>query len=457
MSAIAGIFSYNKEAISSDSLDKMMQHLQKYPADSAGLWQGQGSYVSLLCHAQWVTPESVGESMPVYDSDHKIAITADVIIDNREELFERLHIGQAYRKRMTDAELLIRAYVKWGQDSPQYILGDYAYVLWDENKGLLFGARDLLGNRTLYYMEHQGRFACCTVVQPLLDLPGYKTELNESWLAEFLAIPIILDTVDAKATVYKDIYLLPPAHTFTVSQGTLRVRQFGSLQPCGSPLKLKSNMEYEEAFREVFQQAVSSKLRTFRQVGASLSGGLDSGAVVSFASEPLRQAGKQLLAFSYIPPSDFVDWTSRRMMANETPYIQAIANHVGNIKTNYLDFPERSSFDDVDDILDLMEAPYKFIENSFWIKGILEHAQKSDVGVLLNGSRGNYTISWGPAYDYYGQLLRKFKWNRLHNELKYYSRQHQVRRSRSLPIIAKLAFPFLSRFLSLLANRISPG
>lgn len=439
MSAITGVFNCNEEPVSVETIENMMQALQKYPAHDVRVWHDR--FVFLGCHAQWITPESTKERLPFYDEQHKLAITADAIIDNREELFDRLQVEHLQRKQMTDSELILAAYLKWGKEAPRYLIGDFAFIIWDEQKRHLFGARDLSGNRTLYYYHHSRQFAFCTVMNPLFTMPGVKKELNESWLAEFLMIPIILDTIDVHSTVYDNIDQIPPGHSITVADGNIALEQYGTFITPGGTLKLKTNGEYEEAFREVFQEAVTSKLRTYRKVGASLSGGLDSGAVVSFAANPLRQEGKTLQTYSYVPPSDFVDWTPKSLIADESPYIQATVQHVGNIAHNNLDFSGRNSFEEMNDLLELMEAPYKFFENSFWIKGILEQAEKDRVGVLLNGGSGNYSISWGPALDYYAQLLRKLRLIRFYHELKHYGRNMRIGRSRLLPIIGKLAFP----------------
>lgn len=224
----------------------------------------------------------------------------------------------------------------------------------------------------------------------------------------------------------------------------MALEQYGTLETPQKQLRFRTNGEYEEAFREVFQEAVTSKLRTFRQVGASLSGGLDSGAVIGFAAKPLREEGKTLHAYSYVPPADFADWTPRSMMADESPSIRATVRHLGNITENYLDFADRDSFGEIDDLLELLETPYKFFENSFWIKGILEKAEQHGVGVLLTGARGNDSVSWGPAMGYYARLLRKLRWIRLSRELKHYGKRMNIGRSRLLPVIAKQAFPFLT-------------
>ncbi|NBD26353.1 asparagine synthetase B family protein [Paenibacillus glycinis] len=443
MSAIAGILCFDDESVPIEDTKSLMHALQIYPADDIRTWQ-EGS-VFLGCHAQWITPESVHERLPYYDRFSRLAITADAILDNREELFSRLQVAAERRKAMTDSELIVLAYRKWEKDAPRYLIGDYAFVLWDEKKSRLFGARDLLGSRTLYYSRHERQFAFCTAINPLFELSGVKKALNESWFAEFLAIPIILDSIDVSGTVYRGIRQIPPGHWLAIEDGKLALGQYDALEAPRKRLELKTNGEYVEAFRDVFQEAVASKLRTFRKVGASLSGGLDSGAVAGFAANPLLKEGKSLHAYSYVPAPDFVDWTSRRMVADERPYIQAAIRHVGNIAYNGLDFQGRHSYGEIDDLIGLLEAPYKFFENSFWIKGILERAQQDGIGVLLTGARGNYSISWGPAMDYYARLLKKLRWVHLFRELKQYGRRMNIGRSRLLPAIGKQAFPYATR------------
>ncbi|MBB6730633.1 asparagine synthase-related protein [Cohnella zeiphila] len=441
MSAIAGFIDDN-EPVSIEIIENMMRSLEKYPADHVQTWHRRSAFLG--CLAQWFTPESVHERQPRRDERTGLVIAADAIIDNREELFRRLQVEHSRRKRMTDSELISEAYLEWGEDAPKYLIGDFAFAIWDERRRRLFGARDLAGSRTLYYVRRPGQFAFCTVMNPLFALPGVRKELNEDWLAEFLAIPIILDTIDVRSTVYRPIGQIPPAHSFTFENGSLKVERYGTLAADVPKLKLKSNGEYEEAFREVFREAVVSKLRTRRNVGASLSGGLDSGAVAGFAAGPLREEGKKLHTYSYIPRSDFTDWTPGGMLADESPYIQAIVDHVGNIEHRYMDFADRNSFEEIDDLLEWMETPYKFFENSYWLRGILEQASKQGVGILLNGGNGNYSISWGPALDYYARLLRKLRFVRLYRELKLYGRQMRIGRSRLLPYIGKSAFAFPS-------------
>lgn len=107
--------------------------------------------------------------------------------------------------------------------------------------------------------------------------------MNQEWIAEFLVIAGMVDVADTSITPYKEIKQLPPAHSITVQNGKVSLKQYKYLK-WESSLQNLSNNEYIEAFQEVFQQAVSSRIRTYKTVGAQLSGGLDSGSIVSFAA-----------------------------------------------------------------------------------------------------------------------------------------------------------------------------
>jgi hypothetical protein len=136
-------------------------------------------------------------------------------------------------------------------------------------------------------------------------------------------------------------------------------------------------------------------------------------------------------------------------MPDERPFIKKTVDHVGGISAHYYDFEGKNSYSEIDDFLEVMEMPYKFFENSFWLKGMFEKAHEEGVGVLLNGDKGNATISWGSALDYYSILLKKLKWLRLFQELDQYSRNAGGDRLRRLPVIARIGFPIINQMFPL--------
>lgn len=441
MSAIAGLYQENVRSINHLGF-QMMQALKKFPADDVQIWRGENIYFG--CHSQWITPESIGEPLPFYDYERDLAITSDAILDNRMELFERLNIDKSVRNTMPDSQLILLAYAKWDDQVPKYLMGDFAFMIWDGKRRKLFGARDFSGARTLYFYNKNQRFAFCSVMEPLFSMPYVVKDLNEEWLSEFLAIPDLIDSINASITVIKDVQQVPPSHSITVTEGVASLAKYQVIET-DKKIRFQKDEDYVEAFRDIYQKAVDSRIRTFRAVGAQLSGGLDSGSVVSFAARSLQKEKKRLYTYSYIPEDDFEDWTPRNSMANESSFINSTILQVGNIEKKILSFVGENSYSNIDEWLEIMEMPYKFFENSFWIKGIYEKASEQDVGILLSGGRGNFTVSWGPAFSYYSTLLKRLKWFRLNREVQVFKKNIGMKRLDVYSIIFKEAFPFLQK------------
>src|SRR5699024_1428233 len=143
------------------------------------------------------------------------------------------------------------------------LIGDFAFMIWDEKNQKLFGARDFSGTRSLYYFHDEARFAFCTVMEPLLSLPYVQKQLNEEWLAEYLAISTMIDVVYVSRTVVKDIQQVPPSNTIIVENGKIIFSKYHVLST-DKKIRFNTDEEYIGAFRDVFQKAVNSRLRTYK-------------------------------------------------------------------------------------------------------------------------------------------------------------------------------------------------
>ncbi|MHA7964368.1 asparagine synthase-related protein [Paenibacillus sp. CAU 1782] len=434
MSAIAGIWNICESRNAGEQGERLRRTLSKCPADYEGVWQEGPMY--LTCRSRWITSEAVGVPNPYHDSNRRLTIAADAIIDNRKELLDSLGIPPGQRGDVSDQELILLSYDKWGTEAAGKLIGDFAFVLWDGNKNRLYGARDFSGGRTLYFHWNDSSFRFSSLISPLLALDDASRELNEQWLAQYVAITAVVDVVGMDQTVYKNIKQVPPAHYFLLENGTLTMSRYCRLDSVNK-LLLKNDNDYVEAFREVFQEAVDARVRTFRRVGAQLSGGLDSGAVASFAARRLRRDDLSLYTYSYVPVSDFVDYTPGCYAADETPYIAQTVAHIGGIREHYLNFEGSDPYSEIDGMLGIMEMPYKFYINSFWLKGIFEHAERDDVGVILNGGRGNLSISWGDAIPFYTELMKRMRWGKLMEELAFRRYAAQTGRKHLLSLVGR--------------------
>lgn len=453
MSAIVALYYRDEQPAVLHYGQKMLESLRRFPAHDVQLFHRHRIFLG--CHAHWITSESIGSQQPFYDAERQLVVTADAIIDNREDLFRTLQIHRELQPEMTDSELILRAYDKWGEQCAQYLIGDFAFIIWDERRQLVFGARDFSGGRTLYYYIDEQKLAICTTMEPMFVFPevGQRT-INEQWIAEYLAIPGNNEAVDMGITVYKNIAQVPPAHSFTYKNNRLTLTRFQTIS-FDRQLRYKSNEEYIEAFQDVFEEAISARMRTHREMGSHLSGGLDSGSVSVFAAKLLALNDRKLHTFSYVPADDFSNWAPPNRIANERPYIEPTVRQTDNMIAHYVDGSDSHALQEIDEWLDIMEMPYKFFGNCVWIKSIYEKAYENNVGVLLNGGRGNLTISWGPALNYYAQYLKRLKWLSLNEQLLQLCKNvGRSSRKQLIPVIGRIAFPNIARlFLSDEAHR----
>src|SRR5437763_16954814 len=134
MSAIVGFLDLTGETLPSTILQAAMAAVAEYGGDGSGTWIA-GS-IALGHQMLRITPEN--ETLPAMYNNR--VITADARIDNREDLFSALAIPHAERPGIPDSLLILRAYEKWGTECPRYLIGDFAFAIWDGEK--LFCARD---------------------------------------------------------------------------------------------------------------------------------------------------------------------------------------------------------------------------------------------------------------------------------------------------------------------------
>lgn len=413
MSAICGFYYSDGRTAAPETGAAMLHEFSNYVADAVSFWH-RGS-VFLGCHAVHITPESMGEPIPYHDDRSGLTITADTIIDNRSELCDKLRIEQAYRDKITDSRLILLSYQKWGSDCPKYIIGDYAFAIWDEGRREMFCAVDPTGTRAFYYCCSGGLFAFSTLVRPLFSLPEIEKKYNETWIADFLTIPTVMHQLDPEITLYESIYLLPAGHTLTVRSDGVRKQQYWRVE-LQLELRLPSDTEYEEAFREVLGEAVRCRLRGMHGVGVMMSGGLDSSSVACLAARELEKSGRRLKAFSSVPVSGYRNWLGDGRLPDETPFIESVREHSGNIDVTYCRSEGKHPLSDTARLLDILEQPYKILENLFWLDDILARARELDLGVVLMGGAGNATISWGELNAYLLSLYRSGNWLRLFRE-----------------------------------------
>lgn len=421
MSAVCGIvnFSYNNIPLEISSV--MIDKLTSYKYDISDTWSAKNVFLGSVI--KYDTPESTKERLPRENTSHGLVITADAIIDNRKELLEIFKIPETEWNSTTDSELILLSYLKWGEDCPKYLIGDFVFAIWNEKKKELFCARDQVGKRTFYYCFYSKLFAFSTTIKPLLHIADNGETLNELWIAEFLSLEEVIQEIECDNTIYKEIKQLMPAHTIKLNPNEIVIKKYWD--PLDKPiLKLKNNEEYEEAFREVFSEAVNCRLRSLGSVGVLLSGGLDSGSVACIAAKSLHEEGKRLRGFSSVPFKYYENWLPTSRIADEREQIEIIADRYKNIDLNFCDSSGINSVNSIEKLLAIAEQPYKIVENFFWVNELSAKAAEVGCTVLLDGQFGNITVSFGDMDTYLYTKYKQRRWISFLKAVRDYSKNY---------------------------------
>ena len=396
MSGIFGIYSQHGQPIDPDALKAMQRCLRYRGPDGAGLWsEGAIGLGHCLRHT---TPESLAESQPLQSDDGQLCLTADVRLDNREELAAALRDQGFAPRDGTDVALILRAYEAWGEDCPGRLLGDFAFALWDGRRQHLFCARDALGGKPFYYTSDARGFRWSSTAGALHADGARPWEPN----LRLMLLWLLGRFAEQEETLDAGVRRLPAAHSLVVRDGRLCLRRFWDIDP-GNEIRYRTDQEYADHFLHLFQEAVRVRLRSVGPVAATLSGGLDSSSVVCTASRLHR--GGQAAALQLHPHG----LAYEGYPCDEKRYIAAVTSqealptqlHELEEQQSWMDFDRARAFPDI-----------YFLPTLLAQGAILQAARAQGARVLLTGMGGDDLLMVGlePLTDLWRQLhWRRFK------------------------------------------------
>jgi asparagine synthase (glutamine-hydrolysing) len=398
VSGIFGLFKQDGAPVEPGELRDMASQLARRGPDRTGTWHagGVGMGHTLLA----TTPEALRERLPLEHSESGCVITGDVRLDNRTELLSRLELPSV----TGDGEIVLNAYLAWGEACVERFFGDFAFAIRDPRHDTLFCARDHMGMRPLYYHHTAGRFfAFASEPRALLVLPQTPYRINEGRIADFLIQHQMLEGIDKTSTFFEEVFRLPPAHTVTAAREGLRLTRYWRLEP-EPELRLPTDDAYAEAFLEVFEEAVRCRLRTVGPPGVMLSGGMDSGTVAAVAREVLAMEGRgPLLTFSAVSPDGDAHPETRAIRASAT--MSGLEPHL-------------VSYEDMDDLLQqllrlTLEEHEPFDGHMTLVRTVYLCAHRAGLKTLLDGAGGDVVLSEGRRL---ARLLREGRWRTAYRE-----------------------------------------
>ena len=228
-----------------------------------------------LGHRRLSIIDVAGGAQPIFNEDRSKAIIFNGEIYNfrplTEHLKQRGHIFQTH----SDTEAILHAYEEYGEDCVRHLRGMFAFAIWDAAKQELFLARDRVGIKPLYYRWDGSTFSFASEIKGILAAPGVSRQIDPLALDDYLTYLYI----PAPRTIFRDIRKLHAGHTLTVGRdGPLEPREYWDLRFTSS-----NGLGEEEAaglLLEKLRESVATHLESEVPLGAFLSGGIDSSAVV---------------------------------------------------------------------------------------------------------------------------------------------------------------------------------
>lgn len=233
--------------------------------------------------------DCAGGDQPLSNEDGRVWIAFNGEIYNHHGLRAELEAkGHRFRTR-SDTEAIVHAWEEYGPSAVEKLEGMFALAIHDERAGTTFLARDRLGKKPLFYAVLNGVLHFASELDALCRASSWRGELSLDALEGYLSLGYFL----APDSIYQGVYKLPPGHWLLLADGRITTRRYWDVTEFGTDLRDEDQLL--ESLDETLRVAVHDRLESEVPLGAFLSGGIDSGLIVSYMAEAI---GDRLLTNS---------------------------------------------------------------------------------------------------------------------------------------------------------------
>jgi asparagine synthase (glutamine-hydrolysing) len=401
---LAGLVSTKPLHVAPGELEGLMSLLRHRGPDDRGvlLFDGQTPVVgrhlptqewignAILVHTRLsILDLSEAGWQPMVSQDGHKYIVYNGEIYNYVELRRELEaLGYRFQSH-SDTEVLLAAYCQWGAEALNRVVGMFAFAVLDCNERRLFVARDPFGIKPLYYVRGPGMLAFSSEIKPLLAHGWVSRRVNPTRLYEYLRYGI---TDHGSETMFDAISSLPPAHYLEVSLDEperIKPVRYWSID-LSSRLELSIH-EAADRLRELFLESVRLHLRSDVPVGAALSGGIDSSAIVT----AMRQVGGDELkinTFTFVPAPPG---------PSEGEFVEEVQRSV-ELDAHFVTPRAEDIVGDIERLIEVQEEP--FTSTSIYAQyRVFKLAREAGVKVMLDGQGGDELL--GGYRHYLGPRL----------------------------------------------------
>lgn len=315
-----------------------------------------------------------GGQQPISNDDGSLVLVCNGEIYNYREL--RAQLADSYHfKTQSDVEVILALYQQYGVDCLQHLNGMFAFALWDNNRQQLLLARDRLGIKPLYLCQHDGYLAFSTESKAILALPGIDAAVCPQALEQYLQ----LGYVPAPYSMFKGIQKLEVASYLLINDKGIQQHQYW--QPDFAQTEQLTEQSWARKIRTQLESSVAMQMVSDVPIGAFLSGGVDSSAVVALMSKHSKAHGNgpvQTYAIGF-------DTGDAANFYNELPYARAVAEQFGTKHREILVKPDVVSL--LPKLLWHMDEPVA--DSAFITTYLVSEFAHQDVTVILSGVGGD--------------------------------------------------------------------
>ena len=310
-----------------------------------------------------------GGRQPIHNEDKSVWAVFNGEIYNYEELRNELQqLGHQFYTR-SDTETLVHLYDEYGDAGVSRLRGMFAYALWDERRNRLVVARDRLGIKPLYYTQFEGRLFFASELKAFWRVPGFPRNLDEASLQRYLAYLY----VPGPATIFRNVVELPPAHYLVYEGDRATEHRYWSIRYKGE--RQVSPSEWRERFLAQFRDSVKSHLMSDVPLGAFLSGGIDSSAMVAVMAQ---ESGTRVKTFS-------IGYEGAGSFQDERRYARIVAERFATEHHEFVVSPDVEAL--LPDLVATMEQP--FADSSVIPNYHISKLTRQHVTVALSGLGGD--------------------------------------------------------------------
>ena len=251
-----------------------------YIDDSAGLGMRRLSIIDIATGHQ-----------PISNEDDSIWLVFNGEIYNYRELRADLLARGHVFKTSSDTEVILHLYEDFGEACVERLRGMFAFAIWDKKTRALFAARDRVGIKPFHYAMAGDAFVFGSEIKSLLQHSAVTREVNFDAISDFLSFGYVPDP----NTAFLGIHKLPPGHTLTLKDSRLSIRSYWDFRYDDQPAPPESEQQIEARLRDLIAESVRMRLISDVPLGAFLSGGIDSSAVVAMMQ---REMDRRVKTFS---------------------------------------------------------------------------------------------------------------------------------------------------------------